>query len=140
MEPLINLENIERSWPLAGGCSWVLRNINLQVAEGDFVSVTGPSGSGKSSLLNVLGLMDSGFDGRYHLAAQPVHELNARQRQSLQRDTIGFIFQHYHLIDELTVAENMDLPCVNTPEGSIGAILPLPTPGPQEARPCLPQP
>ncbi len=110
MEPLINLENIERSWPLAGGRSWVLRNINLQVAEGDFVSVTGPSGSGKSSLLNVLGLMDSGFDGRYHLAAQPVHELNARQRQSLQRDTIGFIFQHYHLIDELTVAENMDLP------------------------------
>jgi putative ABC transport system ATP-binding protein len=110
MSALIELKNVERSYPLAGGRAWVLRNINLEINEGEFISIMGPSGSGKTSLLNVIGLMDAGFDGQYWLDGQPVHELDGRQRQALQRQAIGFIFQHYHLIDDLTVAENLDLP------------------------------
>jgi putative ABC transport system ATP-binding protein len=110
MSALIELKNVERSYPLAGGRSWVLRNINLSIDEGEFVSIMGPSGSGKTSLLNVLGLMDAEFEGEYRLAGNEVHRLNGKQRQALQREAIGFIFQHYHLLDDLTVAENLDLP------------------------------
>ncbi|MEO6076584.1 MAG: ABC transporter ATP-binding protein, partial [Dokdonella sp.] len=104
------LENIQKSYPLAGGRSWVLRNINLDIAEGEFISIMGPSGAGKSSLLNVLGLMDSEFEGSYVFDNIAVEKLNTRQRQDLQREKIGFIFQHYHLIDDLKVWENLDLP------------------------------
>lgn len=107
---VIELDNVERSYPLAGGRSWVLRNINLSIRPGEFVSIMGPSGSGKTSLLNVLGLMDGDFGGEYRLDGHAVHALNGKQRQALQRDVLGFIFQHYHLIDDLTVAENLDLP------------------------------
>lgn len=107
---MIHLENVEKSWPLAGGHVWVLRNITLDVAEGEFVSITGPSGAGKSSLLNALGLMDHDWQGSYALDGVVVEKLNNKQRQTLQRDKIGFIFQHYHLIDDLTVRENLDLP------------------------------
>lgn len=107
---MIKLENIQKSYPLAGGRSWVLRNIHLDIAEGDFISVMGPSGAGKSSLLNVLGLMDSEFEGSYAFDDVAVEKLNARQRQDVQREKIGFIFQHYHLIDDLKVWENLDLP------------------------------
>lgn len=110
MTALIDLKNIERSYPLAGGRSWVLRNINLRIEAGEFVSIMGPSGSGKTSLLNVIGLMDAEFAGEYVLNGSEVHALSTKQRQALQRETIGFIFQHYHLIDDLTVAENLDLP------------------------------
>lgn len=110
MTDLIELKNIERSYPLAGGRTWVLRNINLAIQPGEFVSVMGPSGSGKTSLLNVLGLMDGEFQGEYRLDGHEVHALGGKQRQALQREVIGFIFQHYHLIDDLTVAENLDLP------------------------------
>jgi ABC-type lipoprotein export system ATPase subunit len=107
---MIRLENVEKSFPLAGGRSWVLRNVNLDIGEGEFVSVMGPSGAGKSSLLNVLGLMDHDWQGRYSIDGIAVDTLNAKQRQALQRDKIGFIFQHYHLIDDLKVWENLDLP------------------------------
>jgi ABC-type lipoprotein export system ATPase subunit len=107
---MIRLENVERSYPLAGGRSWVLRHIALAIAEGEFVSVTGPSGAGKSSLLNVLGLMDPDWQGGYSLDGIAVQALGPKQRQALQREKIGFIFQHYHLIDDLTVRENLDLP------------------------------
>ncbi len=107
---MIHLENVEKSWPLAGGRVWVLRNITLDIAEGEFVSIMGPSGAGKSSLLNVLGLMDHDWQGSYALDGVVVEKLNNKQRQALQRDKIGFIFQHYHLIDDLTVRENLDLP------------------------------
>jgi ABC-type lipoprotein export system ATPase subunit len=107
---MTHIENVERSYPLAGGRSWVLRNITLAIAEGEFVSVTGPSGAGKSSLLNVLGLMDHGWQGSYSLDGVAVEALQPKQRQDLQRGKIGFIFQHYHLIDDLTVRENLDLP------------------------------
>ena len=107
---MIHLENIEKSFPLAGGRSWVLRNIRLDIADGEFVSVMGPSGAGKSSLLNMLGLMDHDWQGSYALDGVVVEKLNPKQRQALQRDKIGFIFQHYHLIDDLKVWENLDLP------------------------------
>ena len=107
---MIALKNVERSYPLAGGRSWVLRQVNLQIQPGDFVSVMGPSGAGKSTLLNVLGMMDAGYDGEYEFDGVAVQKLDAKKRQALQREKIGFIFQHYHLIDDLTVAENLDLP------------------------------
>jgi putative ABC transport system ATP-binding protein len=107
---VIKLNNVEKSYPLQGGRSWVLRNVNLEIGAGEFVSVMGPSGSGKTSLLNVLGLMDGDWQGEYWLGEQAVHKLAPKQRQPLQREHIGFIFQHYHLIDDLTVQENLDLP------------------------------
>ena len=107
---MIHLEKIEKSYPLEGGQSWVLRNVDLDIADGEFVSIMGPSGAGKSSLLNVLGLMDHDWKGSYALDGVAVDKLNGKQRQSLQREKIGFIFQHYHLIDDLKVWENLDLP------------------------------
>ena len=107
---MIHLENIQKSFPLAGGRTWVLRNIALDIEEGEFISVMGPSGAGKSSLLNILGLMDSEFEGSYAFDDVAIEKLTARQRQDVQREKIGFIFQHYHLIDDLKVWENLDLP------------------------------
>ncbi|MCB1570127.1 MAG: ABC transporter ATP-binding protein [Xanthomonadales bacterium] len=107
---MIHLEKVEKSYPLEGGRTWVLRNVDLDIAEGEFVSVMGPSGAGKSSLLNVLGLMDHDWQGAYTLDGVEVGKLNGKQRQALQREKIGFIFQHYHLIDDLKVWENLDLP------------------------------
>jgi ABC-type lipoprotein export system ATPase subunit len=95
---------------LQAGRTWILRNISLDIRPGEFLSVMGPSGSGKTSLLNVLGLMDSDWQGEYTFGDQAVHKLNQKQRQALQREHVGFIFQHYHLIDDLTVQENLDLP------------------------------
>jgi putative ABC transport system ATP-binding protein len=107
---MIRLKNVEKSVPLQGARSWILRNITLSIREGEFVGVTGPSGSGKSTLLNVLGLMDSDWQGEYWFGDRAVHTLNGKERQALQREEVGFIFQHYHLIDDLTVRENLDLP------------------------------
>ncbi len=107
---LIELRNLEKSFPLAGGRVWVLRQIELDIEAGRFVSIMGPSGAGKSSLLNVLGLMDHYWQGSYALDGTAVEKLNPKQRQALQREKIGFIFQHYHLIDDLKVWENLDLP------------------------------
>ena len=107
---MIRLKNVEKSYPLAQGRVFVLRKINLEIRAGEFVSVMGPSGAGKSSLLNILGMMDGDYTGEYHFDEHAVHALGAKQRQALQREKIGFIFQHYHLIDDLTVAENLDLP------------------------------
>lgn len=107
---MIHLEQIEKSFAAGGGRSWVLRNITLDIGAGEFVSVMGPSGAGKSSLLNVLGLMDHDWKGHYALDGVAVDALNAKQRQALQRAKVGFIFQNYHLIDDLKVWENLDLP------------------------------
>jgi ABC-type lipoprotein export system ATPase subunit len=107
---MIRLVNVEKSIPVQGGRSWILRNITLDIAEGEFVAIIGPSGSGKTSLLNVLGLMDGDWQGEYWFGERGVHALNTKQRQLLQREAIGFVFQHYHLIDDLTVQENLDLP------------------------------
>ncbi len=107
---MIRLEKLEKSVPAGSARLWLLRHIDLTIAAGEFVAVTGPSGAGKSTMLSILGLMDSEFGGRYFLDDKPVHELNAKQRQNLQREAIGFIFQNYHLLDDLTVAENLELP------------------------------
>lgn len=107
---MIRLNNVEKSYPLQAGRVWILRNISLDIRAGEFLSIMGPSGSGKTSLLNILGLMDSDWQGEYRLGEQAVHTLNQKQRQALQREQVGFIFQHYHLIDDLTVQENLDLP------------------------------
>jgi len=107
---MIRLSNVEKSYPLQGGRTWILRNVALDIAAGEFLSIMGPSGSGKTSLLNVLGMMDSDWQGEYWLGEQAVHTLAPKQRQALQREHVGFIFQHYHLIDDLTVQENLDLP------------------------------
>jgi ABC-type lipoprotein export system ATPase subunit len=107
---MIRLKNVEKSYPLQAGRVWILRNIALDIGAGEFLSVMGPSGSGKTSLLNILGLMDSEWQGEYTFGDQAVHKLAQKQRQALQRERVGFIFQHYHLIDDLTVHENLDLP------------------------------
>lgn len=107
---MIELKNVEKSWPLPAGRQWVLRNVNLAVREGDFLSIMGPSGSGKTSLLSVLGLLDTDWEGEYVFGGEPLHVLNERRRKEFARGRIGFVFQHYHLLDDLTVAENLDLP------------------------------
>jgi ABC-type lipoprotein export system ATPase subunit len=101
---------VEKSVPHAGGRLYLLRRIDLDVEEGDFVSIMGPSGAGKTTLLALLGLQDGDFTGSYGLDGQEVASLPHGKRLDLQRKTIGFVFQSYHLLDDLTVAENLDLP------------------------------
>ena len=101
---MIRLHNVERSYPLGRGqLFYVLRDIDLEIAEGDFVSVMGPSGAGKSTLLHILGMHDHGWTGEYFLAATAVHHLKAKERATLRNERIGFVFQQYHLLDDLTV-------------------------------------
>ena len=107
---MITLRNIDRVYPLKGGPFYALRNIDLEIREGEFVSIMGPSGSGKSTLLHVLGLHDSAWDGEYWFGGEPVHKLDKKQRFDLQKKNIGFIFQSYHLLDDLTVYENLEIP------------------------------
>jgi len=106
----IRLKNIERSYNTAAGRTWVLRRINVDIAPGEFVTIMGPSGAGKSSLLNVLGLLDDDWNGEYWFGDQGVHELKRKQRAELVKKQIGMVFQNYHLLDDLTVQENIDLP------------------------------
>jgi ABC-type lipoprotein export system ATPase subunit len=89
---------------------FVLRRIDLDVSEGEFVSVMGPSGAGKSSLLHVIGMHDAAFTGEYHFLERPVHKLSRKDRLELQKRNIGFVFQSYHLLDDLTVYENLEIP------------------------------
>ena len=107
---MIALRNVERSYPIAGGQHYVLRRITLEIPRGDFVSVMGPSGAGKSTLLSVLGMLDGGWTGEYDLDGQPVHALSQKKRMELHRKTTGFVFQAYHLLNDLTVAENLAIP------------------------------
>lgn len=107
---MITLHRINRVYPLKGGPFYALRNIDLQIAQGEFVSIMGPSGSGKSTLLHILGLHDANWEGEYTFRATAVHTLNRGQRATLQKENIGFIFQQYHLLDELTVYENLEIP------------------------------
>ena len=89
---------------------FVLRGVSTEINEGDFVSIMGPSGAGKTTLLNIIGMLDSCSEGEYHLFDEPVHNLSEKKRVALYRDYIGFVFQSYHLIDDLTVYENLDTP------------------------------
>ncbi|MEO7599410.1 MAG: ABC transporter ATP-binding protein [Opitutus sp.] len=107
---MIKLRNINRVYPLKGGPFYALRDINLEINEGDFLSIMGPSGSGKSTLLHLLGLHDSAWSGEYFLAGEPVHTLDKKKRFDLQKKHLGFVFQSYHLLDDLTVYENLEIP------------------------------
>lgn len=107
---MIQLKNLERSYKTPAGQFWVLRRVNLEIKEGEFITIMGPSGAGKSSLLNVLALLDDGWDGEYWFRDQPVHDLKRKQRAELAKSNIGMVFQSYHLLDDLTVRENIDLP------------------------------
>src|SRR5271168_4018479 len=107
---MIELKNLERSYKTGHTETWVLRRINLTIHEGEFVTVMGPSGAGKSSLLNVLAMLDDQWKGEFHFADEPVHAMNRKLRAELARRRIGMVFQSYHLLDDLSVAENIDLP------------------------------
>jgi putative ABC transport system ATP-binding protein len=108
---MIKLKNLERVYPLAKGkFFYVLRDISLEINEGEFVSVMGPSGAGKSSLLHIIGMHDHGWNGEYFLGQTAVHHLKPKERATLRNEQIGFVFQSYHLLDDLTVYENLDIP------------------------------
>jgi len=107
---MIELKNIERSYKAGHTETWVLRRINLTIQPWEFLTIMGPSGAGKSSLLNVLGMLDDQWKGEFDFDGEAVHRMNRKQRADLARRRIGMVFQSYHLLDDLTVAENIDLP------------------------------
>lgn len=108
-KPMIRMQGINKCFLHQKQERVVLQNIDLQVNAGEFISIMGPSGSGKSSLLNILGMLDDGFQGEYWLLKHAIHQLKHKQRQLLSREHIGFVFQHYHLLDDMTVSENIEL-------------------------------
>ena len=107
---MIKLAGVEKWYPVGNMKSFVLRRINLEIREGEFVTIMGPSGAGKSTLMNIIGMLDGGWTGEYYFLDQPVHKLNNKQRIELNKRYIGFVFQSYHLLDNLTVYENLELP------------------------------
>jgi len=109
-QPLIQLRNLEKSYEAGAGRFFVLRRITLDIASGEFVTIMGPSGAGKSTLLSIVGMLDGAWQGEFFFLEQPVHKLNVKQRNELHKQNIGFVFQSYHLIDNLTVFENLELP------------------------------
>lgn len=107
---MIEIRNMERSYKTGAGQTWVLRRIDLKIDRGEFVTLMGPSGAGKSSLLNAIALLDDQWLGEYYFEGDPVHAMGRKQRAELAKRSMGMVFQSYHLLDELTVAENIDLP------------------------------
>ena len=107
---MIEIHNMERSYKTGAGQTWVLRRIDLKIERGEFVTLMGPSGAGKSSLLNAIALLDDQWLGEYFFEGDPVHAMGRKQRAELAKRSMGMAFQSYHLLDELTVAENIDLP------------------------------
>src|SRR5882762_3126829 len=107
---MIQLKNIERNYKTGAGYTWVLRRVNLYIQQGEFITVMGPSGAGKSSLLNAHALLDDQWTGEYWFREEAVHHLKRKQRGELAKKNVGMVFQSYHLLDDLTVQENIDLP------------------------------
>jgi ABC-type lipoprotein export system ATPase subunit len=107
---VIQLRNIDRSFQTGPTRTYVLRRIDLYIREGEFVTIMGPSGAGKSTLLSILGLLDNAWTGEYWLLGQAVHELPLKKRVELNKRYVGFVFQKYHLLDDLTVYENLEIP------------------------------
>src|SRR6201986_552250 len=109
---MIELKRISKWVNVGGKPNFILKDINLTIKEGEFVSIMGPSGSGKSSLLNIIGMLDDASEGEYFFLEQAVHTLKEKQRSNLYKQYIGFVFQAYDLIDELTVYENIETPLI----------------------------
>ena len=109
---MIELKGIYKWVNTGNHRTFVLKDIDLSVKEGEFISIMGPSGSGKSTLLNVIGMLDEFNEGEYHFLHESVHKLKEKQRSNLYKQYIGFVFQAYHLIDELTVYENIETPLI----------------------------
>jgi putative ABC transport system ATP-binding protein len=109
---MLELQHISKWYSVGGTRTFILKDVNLRVAEGQFISIMGPSGSGKSTLLNVIGMLDEPSEGEYFFMERPVHTLKEKQRSLLYKQHIGFVFQAYHLIDELTVYENIETPLI----------------------------
>ncbi len=110
MEPLIQLRNLEKSIEAGPNKFFLLRRVNLDIQAGEFVTIMGPSGAGKSTLLSIIGMLDGAWTGEYYFHGEPVHRLNLKKRNELHKANIGFVFQSYHLIDNLTVFENLEVP------------------------------
>jgi putative ABC transport system ATP-binding protein len=110
LDLMIQLRNIEKFYAHGVGKTFILRRINADIKEGEFVSIMGPSGAGKSTLLHLIGMHDSAWTGEYYFMDQPVHKLDKNKRGDLRNKNIGFVFQSYHLLDSLTVFENLDIP------------------------------
>ncbi len=108
--PIIQLQHLEKCYKSKRGVTYVLRQIDLDVAEGEFVSIMGPSGAGKSTLLGIIELYDHGWEGEFFFSQHPVHRLAPKERAILNRRFVGFVFQQFHLLEDLTVAENVDIP------------------------------
>jgi ABC-type lipoprotein export system ATPase subunit len=104
------MRNLEKAFEAGGSKFFVLRRITLDIMQGEFVTFMGPSGAGKSTLLSIIGMLDSAWSGEYFFFDQPVHKLNVKKRNELHKANIGFVFQSYHLIDNLTVFENLEIP------------------------------
>jgi len=107
---MIELNNVEKAFETRAGQTFVLRRISLAIKKGEFVTVMGPSGAGKSTLLSILGMLDHAWAGEYRLLEHEVHKLKPKERIELNKRYVGFVFQQYHLLDNLTVAENLDIP------------------------------
>ncbi len=107
---MIKLRNVEKFYEVKAGRTYVLRRIHVDVREGEFVTIMGPSGAGKSTLLNILAMFDSDWSGEYELLGNAVHALKPKQRRELNKATVGFVFQQYHLLEDLTVYENLEIP------------------------------
>ena len=107
---MIELKNVEKSYGSGAGQTWVLRRVSLDIRAGEFVSIMGPSGAGKSTLLHILGMHDSAFAGEYLFGGEPIHKLGRKPVLEIQKKNIGFVFQSYHLLDDLTVYENIEVP------------------------------
>ena len=108
--PMITLRNVEKFFEHGPTKTYVLRRINLDIKEGEFISIMGPSGAGKSTLLHLLGMHDTAWTGDYNFLEFPIHRLNKKDRSEVYKKYIGFVFQSYHLLDSLTVYENLDIP------------------------------
>jgi putative ABC transport system ATP-binding protein len=107
---MISLRNVEKYFEQGPTKTYVLRRVNIDIKEGEFISIMGPSGAGKSTLLHLLGMHDSAWSGEYHFLGHPIHKLNKKDRSEIYKKYIGFVFQSYHLLDSLTVYENLDIP------------------------------
>src|SRR5690606_37924102 len=109
-ERMIQLRQLEKYYESRAGRTYVLRRIDLDLRDGEFVTIMGPSGAGKSTLLAILGMLDAAWHGEYRFLDHAVHQMKPKHRVELNRQYIGFVFQQYHLLDSLTVAENLEIP------------------------------